>query len=163
MAELRSALQAAGVDVVATVGASGNVLLRQPPGARITADEISGALHAGLGLSARTILRTADQVDAHLAVAEGVTMLPGERCLVTFVGEEVDARTLEIAVPDGVRILARTADLVVAGVSAEPRKASGLLPALERALGPGQTTRTLGTVRRVAVALSRALEAGGAA
>ena len=155
-AELAGVFEGLGLDDVATVISSGNVLFstdsRSP---RQLETRIEAALLDHLGAPCTTILRSRRQIEelAGLDVFDAYDDGPTERGNVTFLKRAPTADPPEVG--PGASILAVRDRAVFSIVDTTASKTPDLMAKLERAYGKEISTRTWKTVHRIAKAFDR--------
>lgn len=152
MAELKRSFEAAGFTGVKTVLSSGNVVFDARAASPASLERrAEAAMARELGRSFLTIVRPIEALQSLLAADPYTAFLlaPGSKRIVTFVRGSADAN-LELPVElDGARILCARGGEVFSVYVPSPR-GPVFMTLIERTFGGKVTTRTWGTVGKVA-------------
>jgi uncharacterized protein (DUF1697 family) len=152
MPELRRAFEAAGFVGVATVLSSGNVLFSAPAASPSALERrAEAAMEEVLGKRFLAVVRTVDALRTLLASDpyRGLRLDAGAKRVVTFLRTEPKRRPELPIAQDGARILLVKGGEVFSAYVPGPR-GPVFMALIEKTFGREATTRTWGTVERVA-------------
>jgi uncharacterized protein (DUF1697 family) len=152
MADLKSAFESAGFTDVKTILSSGNVVFSAPT-ASVAALErkAEAAMKRKLGHAFLAIVRPIDMLRRMLASDpyKSFRLKPGAKRVVTFLRDKPKAALTLPIERDGAQILHRKGGEVFSAYVRNPR-GSVFMTLIEKTLGRNLTTRTWGTVMKVA-------------
>lgn len=152
MPELKRSFEAAGFTDVKTVLSSGNVVFNaRPADEAVLAEDAEAAMQRGLGRSFPVIVRSIDSLVAILASDPfaGVEQTPETKQVVTFLKDapaKAPAFPIEL---DGACILGLKGCEIFTSYVPSPR-GPAFMRLIEKTFGKNVTTRTWGTVEKVA-------------
>ncbi len=154
--KLRGVFEGLGLEDVASVMSSGNVVFRSSSGdAPVLEQRIEGALALELGISSRTLLRTYSELRRLVDSSPfpGVTHHPTTCLTATFIKDpsapslavagQLDAGTIVVRYDPAARAILAITD------NSQPDRARGFMRWLEESYGKGITTRSWLTVERI--------------
>ena len=155
MASLKKAFEGMGFKNVKTVLISGNVAFEAPGSKPASSEAIGRRLEEAFGFPIMVILRTAAEIKAMIAADpfRGIPVGPAIKPCVTFLPDR-DARRPRIRLPEpekGLRIVRVTpSDIFSIVCYDEAGRTPALMSYVEKVFGADGTTRTWGTVLKLA-------------
>ena len=151
MPDLKRALEAAGFKDVTTLLSSGNIVFEATKATNESLEKkVEGAIQKSVGKSFLTIVRSIDELRSLVESDpfKGVRMKPETKRVVTFLRNPPTGVKLPIE-QDDARVL-RLSGNTLFTVYLPNAKGPVFMALIEKAVGREQTTRTWGTVEKVA-------------